>query len=107
MVEDVETPQGTGHAAAVPGWHIAGKTGTAEVERNGHKEKSADNTWFVSFAPAESPRYVVVATVEGGASGGLTCAPIAHKIYLAIQQREAERNKKAPSKLETLANVQP
>ena len=40
---------------------MAGKTGTAEVERNGHKEKGAKDTWFVSFAPVESPRYVVVA----------------------------------------------
>ncbi|MDB6110782.1 MAG: Penicillin-binding protein 2 [Pedosphaera sp.] len=104
MLADVESPEGTGHAAAIPGWRIAGKTGTAEVERNGKKDRSAKNTWFVSFAPVENPRYVVVATVEGGASGGLTCAPIAHKVYLAIQQREQQRDKKAP-KPETLAQM--
>jgi penicillin-binding protein 2 len=106
MLADVESPEGTGHAAAIPGWRIAGKTGTAEVERNGHKDKGAKNTWFVSFAPVENPRYVVVATVEGGASGGLTCVPIAHKVYLAIQQREQQREKKAAPKLETLAQMQ-
>jgi penicillin-binding protein 2 len=107
MLADVESAEGTGHDAAIPGWHIAGKTGTAEVEKNGHKEKSADNTWFASFAPFEHPRYVVVITVEGGASGGKTCAPVAHKIYLAIQQREQERSRAPAPKLGTLAEAQP
>jgi penicillin-binding protein 2 len=105
MITDVQTPEGTGHAAAVPGWNIAGKTGTAEVERNGQKVKSLKNTWFASFAPAENPRYVVVATVEGGISGGVTCAPIAHKVYLEIQQREEERTRKPPPKFQTLAEI--
>jgi hypothetical protein len=38
---------------------------------------------------------VVVAAVEGGASGGKTCVPIAHKVYLALQYREQQRDKKA------------
>ncbi|MDB6121501.1 MAG: Penicillin-binding protein 2 [Pedosphaera sp.] len=98
MLADVESAEGTGHAAAVPGWRIGGKTGTAQVEKNGHVDKSIQQTWFVSYAqvnPGELPRYVVVATVEGGASGGGTCSPIAHKVYLALQQREQQK-KNAP-----------
>jgi penicillin-binding protein 2 len=106
MLADVATAEGTGHAAAIPGWQIAGKTGTAEVEKHGHKEKSADNTWFASFAPFEHPRYVVVVTVEGGASGGSTCAPVAHKIYLAIQQREQERSRTPAPRFGNLAETQ-
>jgi penicillin-binding protein 2 len=106
MTADVETAEGTGHAAAIPGWRIAGKTGTAEVEKNGHIDKGFKNTWFVSFAPVENPRYVVVATVEGGGSGGKTCAPIAHDVYLAIQKREQQREKKTAPELETLAQMQ-
>ena len=88
MLADVESAEGTGHKVAVPGWRIAGKTGTAEVEHNGRKDKSLKDTWFVSFAPEDNPRYVVVAMVEGGLSGGLTCVPIAHTIYLALQEAE-------------------
>jgi penicillin-binding protein 2 len=44
-------------------------------------------TWFASFGPYESPRFVVVVMVESGASGGGTCAPIARQIYQAIQKR--------------------
>jgi penicillin-binding protein 2 len=106
MLADVQDAEGTGHKLNVPGWNIAGKTGTAEVEnKSGHIDKSLKNTWFVSFAPEENPRYVVVATVEGGASGGLTCVPIAHDIYLALQQRE-QHLKSAPIKGRTLAEAQ-
>jgi penicillin-binding protein 2 len=107
MMADVESADGTGRAAAVPGWHIGGKTGTAEVEgRNGKKDKSLKQTWFASFAPVETPKYVVIATVEGGASGGLTCAPIAHKVYLALQQREQQlRDKKSAPKSGPLAQI--
>ena len=110
MLADTESPEGTAHTLAVPNWRVAGKTGTAEVERNGKKEKGLKETWFVSFAPAgpgERPRYVVVATVEGGASGGLTCVPIARKIYLEIQQRELDRSRTPAPKLGTLAEAQP
>lgn len=47
-------------------------------------------TWFVSFGPAEQPRYAVVVMVESGASGGGTCAPVACRIYQAIEQLEAD-----------------
>jgi penicillin-binding protein 2 len=107
MLADVESSEGTGHAAAVPGWRIGGKTGTAQVEKNGHIDISLQQTWFVSYAqvnPGELPRYVVVATVEGGASGGGTCSPIAHKVYVALQQREQQK-KNAP-KSGTLAQIQ-
>ncbi len=85
MLADVEDRGGTGSAAAVPGLHIGGKTGTAEIEHNGRIVDK--NAWFVSFAPVENPRYVVVVMVESGASGGKTCAPIARQIYQAIQKR--------------------
>ena len=87
MLADVEDRGGTGGAAAVAGLHIGGKTGTAEIERNGRIVDK--NAWFVSFAPVENPRYVVVVMVESGASGGKTCAPIARQIYQAIQKRFA------------------
>ena len=85
MLADVEDPDGTGRAAAVPGLRLCGKTGTAEVE-NERKQVVDQTTWFVSFAPYENPRYVVVVMVESGDSGGGTCGPIARDIYAAIQK---------------------
>jgi penicillin-binding protein 2 len=86
MLADVEDPEGTGKRADVPGWNLCGKTGSAEVQKG---NVTVDRiTWFASYAPYESPRYVVVVMVESGSSGGLTCAPLAQQIYLALQKRE-------------------
>lgn len=92
MLDDVEYQEpvsgrwGTGHPAAVKGLKIAGKTGTAQRLENGRFKEYI--TWFVSFAPFEDPRYVVVAVVEGGGGGGVTCGPIARDIYQAILNRD-------------------
>jgi penicillin-binding protein 2 len=87
MLAETEDPEGTGHAAVVPGLRICGKTGTAQVmnERNQEIDRT---TWFASFAPYEHPRYAVVVMVESGTYGGPTCAPIAHDIYEAILKGE-------------------
>ncbi len=78
---------GTGHAAAVAGLEICGKTGTAEI-MDEHNRRIGRTTWFISFAPAERPRYAVVVMVEGGLFGGSSCAPAAKKIYEAILKAE-------------------
>jgi penicillin-binding protein 2 len=87
MLADVEDKDGTGAQAAVPDLRIAGKTGTAQV-KNAEGALVNHITWFISFAPFEKPRYAVVVMIEGGTSGGGTCAPVAKKIYTAIQERE-------------------
>ena len=86
MLADVEEDEGTGREAAILGMRVCGKTGTAEVKQG--RVLVDKITWFVAFAPFESPRYAVVVVVEGGGSGGRTCAPVARNIFQAIQQRE-------------------
>jgi peptidoglycan glycosyltransferase len=68
---------GTGTAAQIPGVPVAGKTGTAETNIPG-----VYNAWFVSFAPATHPRYVVAVVVEKQPNGfgGSISAPIAKTI---------------------------
>jgi penicillin-binding protein 2 len=93
MLADVEGPDGTGReAGGLPGLRISGKTGTAEVTQG---LKVVDQiVWFVSYAPVEQPKYVVVVMVESGESGGKTCAPIAREVYKAIQllAKNGQRN---------------
>lgn len=69
--------------AQLPGWPVAGKTGTAEV----YGEE--DTSWFVSWAPSTRPRYVVGVVVDEGGTGGSTAAGVARAIHehLAAQER--------------------
>ena len=105
MLADVADSDGSGRAARVPGFNIGGKTGTAQIlvptgkfnPRTGVRLFRTDHiTWFVSFAPVESPRYAMVVMVESGESGGSTCGPIAASIYRAIRDLELERKKGGP-----------
>ena len=105
MLADVDDRDGSGRAARVRGMSVGGKTGTAQKKvptgkfhpRTGVRLYRTDHiTWFVSFAPVESPRYAVVVMVESGESGGTTCAPIAGRIYRAIQEIERNKGKGGP-----------
>jgi penicillin-binding protein 2 len=78
-LQGVTQPGGTAQMAYAGFPHdivpVAGKTGTADIE--GKQPVS----WFASYAPANAPRYVVVAMVTEGGTGGTTAAPITREIY--------------------------
>jgi penicillin-binding protein 2 len=57
---------------------VAGKTGTADIV--GRQPYS----WFAAMAPANNPRYVVVALVEQGGHGGTTAAPIVRNVLQGL-----------------------
>jgi penicillin-binding protein 2 len=86
MREDVRDPGGTGHAANISEMTVCGKTGTAQITDDGQQVDKT--TWFASFAPYEEPRYAVIVMIESVGGGGTTCAPIAGKIYQALQKRD-------------------
>ncbi|HEU0220437.1 MAG TPA: penicillin-binding protein 2 [Gallionella sp.] len=86
----VTQPGGTAaQSAAGAPYHIAGKTGTAQVVamKQGEKydaekidERHRDHAWFIAFAPAEQPRIALAVLAENGGHGGSTAAPIARKV---------------------------
>lgn len=88
--------QGTGPQAAVEGYQITGKTGTAQQVDPVCKCYSNSNYWitFAGIAPADDPRYVIgimldapVRGVDGG--GGQSAAPLFHNIASWLLQRES------------------
>ncbi|GAA3451161.1 peptidoglycan D,D-transpeptidase FtsI family protein [Dactylosporangium matsuzakiense] len=84
MLEGVTTlDDATGKQAAIPGYRIAGKTGTSKLPQSGGYA-SGDVVSFIGMAPAEAPRYVIAvnAHVPGGA-GGSVAAP-AFKEMMAL-----------------------
>jgi peptidoglycan glycosyltransferase len=69
--------EGSGTAAALQGIDVAGKTGTAEVDRS----CGPNQLWFIAFAPARDPRVAVAATIEcGTGTGGTVAAPVAKAV---------------------------
>ncbi len=56
-------------------WPVAGKTGTGEVVGQ------RDTSWFVSYAPADRPRWVVSVVVSQGGPGARTAAPVARSVH--------------------------
>jgi len=75
---------GTGGAARIEGFDVAGKTGTAQVVGLGKDVgKNKDHSWFVAFAPAHAPEIASIALVENVGFGGKFAAPATQKVYMA------------------------
>ncbi len=72
--------EGTGRAAAIPGYSAGGKTGSAEIFENG-RWLNRHNSSFIGFAPVANPRIVVVVTLNRTPKlGGVSAAPVFRKV---------------------------
>ena len=83
MLEGVLAPGGTASEVSVPGYVLAGKTGTAEVAENGTYSKTKYVASFIGFAPADDPQLLVAVIVDepqGEIYGGSVAAPTFGKI---------------------------
>lgn len=81
--------EGTGKNAAVKDVEVAGKTGSAQFStRIGGGLVKDTRTWFTGFAPLKEPKYAITVIVEGGSSGGTTCAPLVSEILFKIFEME-------------------
>ncbi|MDQ3739692.1 MAG: penicillin-binding transpeptidase domain-containing protein [Actinomycetota bacterium] len=75
--------EGTGTAAALAGFPVAGKTGTAEL----NVEQGINQPWFIGFAPRDNPRIAIAVSVENSSgTGGEVAAPIAKRVMEALLQ---------------------
>ena len=95
MLEGVLAPGGTASEVSVPGYTLAGKTGTAEVAENGAYSETKYVASFIGFAPAENPQLlaaVIVDQPQGEIYGGSVAAPAFGQIaefalpYLGVPQ---------------------
>jgi peptidoglycan glycosyltransferase len=91
MISVVNSPNGTGGAARIPGIEVAAKTGTAQTGTN------QIDAWFAAFAPAQNPDIAVAVLLPNQPSaneyqGGTLAAPIAK----AIIQAYLQNNQPAP-----------
>ncbi len=75
MIECVKS--GTGKKAAIKGYVVAGKTGTAEVAG---EEGNASHAWFVGFIDDEEHPLCIAVVLERAGSGGSNAAPVAKTV---------------------------
>jgi cell division protein FtsI (penicillin-binding protein 3) len=88
MLESAVT-EGTGLNAAIPGYRVAGKTGTAQAPAPGGGYSGYTSS-FIGMAPAEDPKIVVAVTVQrpqNGYYGGTAAAPVFRDVMsFALQE---------------------
>jgi penicillin-binding protein 2 len=89
MIDAVNAPSGTAHAASLDNVTVAGKTGTAQW---GPKNKERTAAWFAGYLPAENPQYAFAALYEGDVGskvhGGSAAAPMIGQIFKDIYKGE-------------------
>ena len=76
--------RGTARAAQMPGYTVAGKTGTSAKLVNGHYSASNWNASFVGFVPSRDPAIAIIVVTDSphtkGHTGGVVSAPVFKKI---------------------------
>ncbi len=97
MAGVVNQPDGTAHGARIDGVIVAGKTGTAQIVKEGQgvriketalPEKYRDHGWFIAFAPVDHPKIAIACIIEHSGHGGSSAGPVVK----AVMQRFFEMN---------------
>ncbi|MDP0500803.1 MAG: penicillin-binding protein 2 [Verrucomicrobiota bacterium JB022] len=87
MIEAGQT--GTARRASLDDFPAAGKTGTAQVRKDG---KPTTLAWYVGFAPADNPQVAIAVMIEGvpeetDYGGGSTAAPVAREVFRVYRDK--------------------
>ena len=91
MLEEVTGENGTASAARIPGFRVAGKTGTADRYDDKLKRYNGFTASFIGYAPAENPKYVVAVFIQkpkAGMFGGALAGPVFNQVMTYLLERE-------------------
>ena len=91
MMEGVVSAKGTAPSAAIPGYRVAGKTGTAMRVDPSCGCYSGFTASFIGFAPADKPRFVISVTIQdpkGAHYGGSLGGPVFKEVMTFVLQSE-------------------
>lgn len=97
MAGVVNQPDGTAHGAKLDNVIVAGKTGTAQVVKEGQgvrlketalPEKYRDHGWFMAFAPLDHPKIAIACIIEHSGHGGSSAGPVVK----AVMEKYFEMN---------------
>ncbi|MDR3688597.1 MAG: penicillin-binding protein 2 [Fimbriimonas sp.] len=94
MTAVIESDEGTGAKLRIPGYRLAGKTGTAEKVGKGEKGYVAN---FVGFVPAQSPKAVILVMVNNPKNGRYYGAEVAGPVFQQIAKAVIRHYNIAPT----------
>jgi cell division protein FtsI (penicillin-binding protein 3) len=84
MMESVVSLDGTAIKAAIPGYRVAGKTGTAHKAKAGGYAKDEYMSLFAGLAPASDPRVAMVVVMDGAKKGGYYGGTVSAPVFSRV-----------------------
>jgi cell division protein FtsI (penicillin-binding protein 3) len=84
LLESVVAQDGTGMRAAIPGYRVAGKTGTAKKASGGSYSEDRYTAVFGGVAPASSPRLAAVVVIDDPTAGKYYAGDIAAPVFSSV-----------------------
>ena len=80
LEEVVNSSSGTGRLAQIEGVKVAGKTGSAETQ------KDQTHAWYVGYAPSDHPKIAFVVFLEFGGHGGVEAAELSNGLLMKLKE---------------------
>ena len=105
LLEGAVTPAGTGVKAAVPGYRVAGKTGTAWKAEAGGYSRDRYLSVFAGVVPATSPRLAIVVMVDEPRGAQYYGGDVAAPVFSAVTSGALRLMSVAPDDLARVAPV--
>jgi cell division protein FtsI (penicillin-binding protein 3) len=97
MMEQVVGEHGTAVKASIPGYRVAGKTGTAQVPGKGGYLPGAYTASFIGMAPADDPGLVVAVVLDRPSKGSHFGGDIAAPVFRDLMAWALRQNKIPPT----------
>lgn len=97
IMEQVPTPSGTAPQAAIDGYHVAGKTSTADRYDPELGKYDRTTASFIGYAPADDPKYVVAVTVQRPTQISQYGGTIAGPVFADIMRYALQESGIAPT----------
>ena len=100
MMELVTAREGTAANAAVPGYRVAGKTGTARmIGANGYDDER-HIAWFAGVAPVSDPKVVMIIVINEAKAGRTGGGKVAAPVFARVAERSLRLLGVSPDKVD-------
>jgi cell division protein FtsI (penicillin-binding protein 3) len=87
MLETVTQQGGTATKGQVPGYRVAGKTGTAWRLVNGQYDRNLYLSSFVGYAPVSNPRYIIAVTIDEPSAGKFYGGDVSAPVFSSVMSQ--------------------